>query len=143
MAPSPLTQQTSLPEGKTVNAITMAKTAYAASSRTPLKTNRGTEYELFAQITHRMDQHANESTFDFAKLAQALHDNRRLWTLLAADVADEMNGLPAELRARIFYLAEFTADHTRQVLSGDAAASVLVEINTAIMRGLRQTGVSA
>lgn len=126
-----------------MNAINMAKTAYATSSRTPLQTNRGTEYELFAQITHRLDQHAKGDKSAFANLAQALHDNRRLWTMLAADVAEDANGLPTDLRARIFYLAEFTADYTRQVLSNDADPSTLVDINTAVMRGLRQTGVAA
>lgn len=124
-------------------AISMAKTAYATSSRTPLQTDRGTEYDLFAQITHRLGQHAKKQTSSFAELAQALHDNRKLWTLLAADVAEDANGLPAELRARIFYLAEFTADYTRQVLSDHADPTVLVDINTAVMRGLRHSGVPA
>ncbi len=126
-----------------MNAISMAKTAYAPSSRAALQTSRGTEYELFAQITHRMDQHAKNSTSGFADLAHALHDNRKLWTLLAADVAEDMNGLPSELRARIFYLAEFTADYTRKILSDGADPSVLVDINTVVMRGLRQTGAAA
>lgn len=126
-----------------MNAISMAKTAYATSSRTPLQTSRGMEYELFAQITHRLDQYAKNRSSGFADLAQALHDNRKLWTLLAADVAEDTNGLPAELRARIFYLAEFTADYSRKVLSDDADPSALVDINTAVMRGLRQTGMAA
>jgi flagellar protein FlaF len=67
----------------------------------------------------------------------ALHDNRRLWTAFAADLATQGNGFPPELRARLFYLAEFTCRHTDQVLSGAATADVLVEINTAVMRGLR------
>ena len=45
--------------------------------------------------------------------------------------------LPDDLRARIFYLAEFTDQHTRKVLNGRDTAGPLIEINTAIMRGLR------
>ena len=58
--------------------------------------------------------------------------------LTAADVADRANGLPQDLRARIFYLAEFTDQHSSKVLSGKGKADVLVEINAAIMRGLRE-----
>ena len=119
-----------------MNAVALAKTAYNSSSRAPLRTSRGTEYEAFAKATHQLGR---AQTSNFADLAAALHENRRLWTLLAADVAGEGNGLPDDLRARVFYLAEFTADHSRKVLSDGADAAVLVEINTAVMRGLRQS----
>ena len=122
-----------------MNATTMAKTAYSAPGQ-PTRTARGTEYELFARITHRLKAAATLGEAGFSSLARALHDNRRLWTTLAADVADPGNQLPAPLRARLFYLAEFTTQHTRKVLAGDADAAVLVDINTSIMRGLRQEG---
>ncbi len=88
-----------------------------------------------------MHRALQEKPLDFSALVQALHENRELWTLLATDVADKDNKLPAQLRAQIFYLAEFTNHHTRQVLAQDATADVLVEINTAVMRGLRQQKV--
>lgn len=121
-----------------MNALNMAKTAYAAA-QTPIRTPRGTEYEAFARTTHRLKAAATMGRAGFAQLAQAIYENRQLWTLLAADVADNENGLPQELRARIFYLAEFTNQHSRKVLNGNAEADVLVEINVAIMRGLRAT----
>ena len=73
---------------------------------------------------------------DFPRLAQALHLNRQLWTRLAADVADAGNPLPDDLRARIFYLAEFTAAHSGRVLRGRASVDALIEVNLAVMRGL-------
>ena len=75
-------------------------------------------------------------------LARAIHDNRSLWTALAADVAIETNPLPRPLRAQIFYLSEFTAQHSRKVLAGDASVDVLIDINTAVMRGLRGEGAA-
>ena len=63
--------------------------------------------------------------------------NLRLWSALAADLASPENALPPELRARLFYLYEFTAQHSRAILDGSGSASVLVDINTAVMRGLR------
>ena len=53
-----------------------------------------------------------------------------------------LDGLPALLRARLFWLYEFTASHSRAVLEGKAEATVLVEINTAVMRGLRGEGAT-
>lgn len=119
-----------------MNTAAMAKMAYQSSSRAPLRTPRGTEYEALAKVTHQLK---NSLTSSFSQLATALHENRRLWTVLAADVADHDNGLPDTLRAQVFYLAEFTFDHSRKVLLKGDDPSILIEINTAIMRGLRQS----
>ncbi|HHX91755.1 MAG TPA: flagellar biosynthesis regulator FlhF, partial [Paracoccus sp.] len=70
----------------------------------------------------------------------AMHDNRRLWSAFATDLADSDNQYPRDLRARLFYLAEFVNQHTEKALSGDAPAGVLVDINLAVMRGLRPQG---
>lgn len=120
-----------------MNATQQAQTAYGTNGHT-IRTHRGTEYEAFAQITGRLKQSAAAGKSRFKDLASALHDNRRLWTILATDVADNDNGLPRDLRARIVYLAEFTRIHSGKVLAGTAEAGPLIEINTAIMRGLRE-----
>ncbi len=126
----------------------MARTAYSGAA-IPTRTGRGAEYEVFARITRRLRQAqagaqaGAQLRNGFADLVQALHDNRSLWTALAADVAMAANGLPAELRARIFYLSQFTAHHTRRVLAGEASAEVLIDVNTAVMRGLRGEGEGA
>ncbi|SPH23452.1 hypothetical protein DEA8626_02515 [Defluviimonas aquaemixtae] len=116
----------------------MALSAYAGAA-IPTRTGRGTEYELFARVTHRLKAAAHGDG-DFNALVRAVHDNRSLWTALAADVAIETNELPSELRAQIFYLSEFTSAHSRRVLAGEAGVDVLVDINTAVMRGLRSEG---
>ncbi|WP_456390110.1 flagellar biosynthesis regulator FlaF [Profundibacter sp.] len=118
-----------------MNAFSMAKTAYSNSS-TPTRTPRGTEYDAFARITHRMKSSAVDAS-NFNALVSALHDNNKLWSILAADVSDKDNALPDALRGRIFYLYEFTAQHTHKVLRKEASIDVLVDINTAVMRGLR------
>jgi flagellar protein FlaF len=69
-----------------------------------------------------------------------LQENRRLWVTLAAAVADNDNALPTDLRARLFYLAEFTEAHSKKVLRGTAPVAPLIEVNTAVMRGLRKEG---
>lgn len=122
-----------------MNSQTLAQTAYS-SGRTPIRTERGTEYELFARVTHKMRAAAARGKTGFAALAEAVHHNRQLWTLLATNVADQDNALPRDLRARIFYLAEFTQDYSSKVLTGGSSIAPLVEINAAMMRGLRGQG---
>lgn len=122
-----------------MNANTLAKMAYSGRAA-PTRTARSIEYELFARITHRLKVHAEKGALGFALLAEALHDNLCLWTTLATDVAEPTNGLPQTLRARIFYLAEFTRSHTPRILAGAATSDVLIDINTAVMKGLRTEG---
>lgn len=123
-----------------MNSQTLARSAYA-KNKTPIRTERGTEYEIFARVTHKMRTAAAKGKIGFAALAEAVHHNRQLWSMLAADVADKDNALPRDLRARIFYLAEFTQDYSSKVLTKDASIAPLVEINAAMMRGLRGQGV--
>ena len=120
-----------------------ARSTYANHAHA-LKAPRDIEYDMLARITGRIRDHLPHARGRTpAALIAALHDNRRLWTTFAADLADAGNGFPPELRARLFYLAEFTLQHTEQVLTGIATADVLVEINTAVMRGLRGQGASS
>lgn len=118
-----------------MNATQLAQTAYRNQAQT-IRTERGLEYDAFARITHHLGLAAAKGREDIHNLAAALHDNRRLWTILATDVADPENPLPQELRARIVYLAQFSHHHSTMVLNGDASIQPLIDINTAMMRGL-------
>lgn len=122
-----------------MNAFDMARTAYT-SPAAPIRTTRGTEYSAFAKITHQLRAAASKKKTSFPEFVKALDDNRRLWNLLAGDVASADNQLPKELRAQIFYLAEFTQKHTSDILKGNADEVSLIDINTSIMRGLRREG---
>ncbi len=119
-----------------MNAIQQAQHAYRNETQT-IRTDRDTEYNILAQITHRMKSASERGQGGFNDLVAALHDNRRLWTIMAADVADRDNPLPDSLRARIVFLAEFTRLQSRKILSREAKADALIDINTAVMRGLR------
>lgn len=114
----------------------LAEQSYASPTRSTASL-RGIEYQAFARITRDLSAFRDGAAGQFAKLAEALNDNLRLWTILGTDVAREGNALPPELRSKLFYLFEFTHQHTRKVLKGEAQADILVEINTAVMRGLR------
>lgn len=119
----------------------MAHSAYGRPE-TPVKSQRSIEYDLFARITKRMTAAWAARSSDFAGLVRALHDNTAMWRTLASDVAEPENGLPKTLRARLFYLYEFTAQHSPKILDDKASVEVLVDINTAVMRGLRGEGSS-
>ncbi|WP_170533496.1 flagellar biosynthesis regulator FlaF [Ruegeria sp. SCP10] len=119
----------------------LAHNAYAQTAA-PVRTPRDTEFEAISKITRRLKAAAASKTTDFAAFVQAVHENRRLWTVLATGVSDSDNALPNELRARIFYLAEFTEHHSSQVLGNNATVEPLLEINTAVLRGLRQGGAA-
>lgn len=122
-----------------MSVIEQARQAYAPTNF-PLHTPRSVEAELVSQITANLKKAAANLPKEFPAFIQALHDNRRMWTTLAIDVADTNNSLPANLRAQIFYLAEFTEQQTSKIISEKSDSAVLVEINTAILRGLNKSG---
>jgi flagellar biosynthesis activator protein FlaF len=126
--------------------IAQSAAAHAAYARpeAPQRNPRAVEYDLLARTTKALAQAAaGKSDGFFPALVTALDDNQRLWSTLAADVAEPENGLPAKLRAQLFYLYEFTTQHSRAVRDGKASVEVLIDINTAVMRGLRGQGASA
>ncbi|MDT8857996.1 flagellar biosynthesis regulator FlaF [Paracoccaceae bacterium Fryx2] len=125
-----------------MNALNLARNAYGRPEA-PVRSARSVEYELFARITQRLSQAWSRRKTDHAGLVAALHDNTQMWRTLAADVASSANALPTALRAQLFYLFEFTAQHSPKVLESGASAEVLVDINTAVMRGLRGEGGGA
>lgn len=113
-----------------------ARAAYASPSPAT-RSPRALEYELLARASQRLAAGWERRAQDFPALVAALDENLRLWRTLALDVADPGNALPAALRARLFWLYEFAEAHSARVREGRAGVEVLVDINTAVMRGLR------
>ena len=117
-----------------MSAPLLAQSAYKQNVR-EIRSDRANEYEALSQVTARMKRNAAAAN-TYSELVAAMHDNRRLWTALAQDVAGENNGLPRELRAKLVYLYEFISVHTSRILKGDAQVGPLIDINLAVMRGL-------
>ena len=114
-----------------------ARSGYAAAAA-PIRTERGTEYAVFAQVTHRLKAVDETDKAAFPGLAHAVFDNQRLWgTLSRGPDAATRNALPVALRAQLISLAEFVRRHSLAVLGGRASVAPLIDINTAIMKGLR------
>lgn len=118
-----------------MTAHSMAMRAYAQAASS-IKTERQSEYDTIARVTKELKAASANAEKDFPRLAAAVHKNNELWTLLAMDVANEDNGLPRDLRARLFFLSEFSKRHAAQVLGRKADVAPLLEINTAILKGL-------
>ncbi len=122
-----------------MNSLNMARSAYGRQ-QAPVRSNRKTEYDLFTQMTRRLATANSKRSVDFPAFVAAVHDNIVMWRTLASDVADPDNALPQTLRAQLFYLYQFTVEHSRKVLADKAKIEVLIDINTAVMRGLRGEG---
>lgn len=106
------------------------------------RSGRRTEYDAIARVTKGLRDTATKAKSDFPAYAEALNLNQRLWTALVVDLADKNNPLPAELKARLIYLGEFTRHHTRKILRDGASVMPLLEINMAVMRGLKNEGAA-
>lgn len=119
-----------------MNAISQAQRAYSSASA-PIRTTRGTEYDAIARITYQLKTAAAKGPNGFAALVEAMQSNNKMWQIFAIDVADKDNQLPKGLKAQIFYLAEFTRQHTSKVLARQANVAPLLDINLAILRGLK------
>ncbi|MGD1923641.1 MAG: flagellar biosynthesis regulator FlaF [Paracoccaceae bacterium] len=111
---------------------TSGYTAAARSTALP----RDIEYKVFSNVTGQLKRRASDAA-DFPALLQALTENVNLWRTIAFDVMDANNGLPQQLRAQLFYLFEFTQAHTTKVMRREAGVEPLIEINSAIMQGLK------
>jgi flagellar protein FlaF len=119
---------------------TRGYTQTTASTGTP----RSIELQAFQRVTSMLSASKAENA-PFNVKAEAVYLNTKLWLTLAVDLLSPQNALPTELRAQLFGLAEFQRKHGLKVLSNQAEIDDLIEINTAIMRGLRgdtETGVS-
>ena len=118
-----------------MSAHAVTQNAYGDATRA-MGSPRDVEYQVFSQITGQLNRAIKEGR-PFTELAMALHENLRLWTVIALDVTNSENGLPVPLRGQLADLSKFTRSHTQKVLRREADAAILIEINTAVMRGLR------
>jgi len=122
-----------------VSATTQAMRGYAEHASST-RSQRRSEYDVIARVTRELRDCAVRAKSDFPAFAKALHTNQKLWTALVVDIADANNPLPADLKARIIYLADFTRQHTSRVLRENASVMPLLEINMAVLRGLKTDG---
>lgn len=104
----------------------------AARSENP----RDAEYRLFGQVTRALIEASEIPPEDVKGRIDALDWNRRLWSALASDCADEGNVLPVPLRAQIISLSLWVSRHTSAVIRREEDIDPLIDINRIMMQGL-------
>ncbi|WP_325168770.1 flagellar biosynthesis regulator FlaF [Paracoccus caeni] len=100
-----------------------------------VRTARDSEYDVFSRITRMLRQ--ADTTDDRRAMIDAVHKNNQLWTILATDLAETGNLLPDDVKAGLISLAAFSLRHGHAVLAGRAEISALIDVNVAVMKGLR------
>lgn len=112
-----------------------AASAYANVATSVLDT-RGIEQRIFQQTNGRLMAARDTPGASFAQLAEAVHVNTQLWTMLAVDVLSDENTLPKTLRGQIASLALYAQKTGRAVLREEAKVDELIDLNRAIIAGL-------
>ena len=84
-------------------------------------------------------EEAKEVTKDVESYSKALRFNHLLWTIMQADITEEENQLPAEIKANVMSLSIFIDKQTTKALrSGEAKdLDILININRNLAAGLR------
>jgi flagellar protein FlaF len=79
-----------------------------------------------------------------ARLDEALKKNQMLWTFFQAELADDANPLPLEIRKNLLNLSRFVDRRTFDVMAFPAAdkLGVLININRNIAAGLSGPGAA-
>ncbi len=113
--------------------------AMSPQSVATLRAPRDMEYDAFSRVTAALK--AAQSGQDAAARTAAVHQNNNLWNILLADLSSPGNSLPADLRGDLVSLALFSVQHGLKVMSDTAGIEPLVDINLAVMRGLRGEGM--
>lgn len=116
--------------------MNLAHKMYAKTSK-ETASDKQIELRIFSSITSQMQSADITQVGGFAKLAEAMQDNIRLWNMLSIDVIQDGNMLPDQIKAYVINLGEFTRQHTLKVLAGEGRIDALVDINKAIINGLR------
>ena len=114
-----------------------AAVGYGTQQLGATKTTRETEYSVVLRVTQELKKYANCQVRELPKQFAAVERNSKLWDVFVQDVSANGNKLPAELKAGILSLGAFVEKHTTQVYNRKATIMPLIEINEAILKGLR------
>jgi flagellar protein FlaF len=85
----------------------------------------------------------NESDMDAFK--KAVRFNHLLWTIIQADITEEENKLPDEIKANIMSLSIFIDKQTTKALqdSSHAVLQSMIDVNKNLAAGLREDAAAA
>lgn len=100
---------------------------------------RDLEASALMKAAARLQSARDDATAGDATYEAALTHNRRLWTVIAAAVADPVSPLPEDLKARLMTLANFVFNQTIGATAEPTADKLtsLITINRDLASGLR------
>ncbi|MBK1669545.1 hypothetical protein CKO28_16015 [Rhodovibrio sodomensis] len=110
----------------------MGVNAYTAATIRHENPRQG-EVAVMIRLTRMLEEAGAGS-----ELISALDENRRYWTKLMAHLADDANQLPEVTRAQLISIGNWVGRFSSQVIAGKAERAPLIDINKAIIAGLRQ-----
>ncbi len=115
----------------------------AAYQRTALSTETpvSTEHRAFVEVTRRLID-SGKADVPVARRMEALYDNLRLWLILTADLAEEDNPFPNDLKARLISLGIWVERYTASAIKGDKPMQPLIDVNREIAAGLSQVSAA-
>jgi len=116
----------------------LANRSYKAVQK-DMMSDKAIELRVFMSVTAQLKALDKADRNYFVKLSDAIIDNLKLWKIVFIDLVDPKNPLPMDLKNQLLGLSEFTETHSRKVLLSEAEPDVLVDINNAIIGGLRQS----
>jgi flagellar biosynthesis regulator FlaF len=95
---------------------------------------RDIEYRVLARATEQLSRATGATP---SALAEAVHDNRTIWMAFATDLAHPDNAWHDEGKARMISLAGWVIAESERVMAGARSPDALIDINRAVMLGLR------
>ena len=103
---------------------------------------RELEVQLLLRAAARLQAVHDDWERDRAALDQALHFNRKLWTIFLTSVTNKDNPLPAEIRQNVANLGLFVMNQTLSVMGNPQRERLpsLININRELAAGLRSNG---
>lgn len=115
-----------------------AANAYAEAARIGMPL-RDLEASALMKAAARLQSARDDATPGEPAYDAALTHNRRLWTVIAAAVADPVSPLPDDLKARLMTLANFVFNQTIGATAEPSAEKLtsLIAINRDLASGLR------
>lgn len=121
-----------------MNNMNMARQGYKAVQK-EMTSDKSVELRVFMSVTAQLRAVDAQDKLQFPALSDAILENLKLWKILFIDLVNPKNTLPLDLKTSLIQLADFTQNHSRRVLLGEASPDVLVDINNSVIAGLRQS----
>jgi len=122
-----------------MSTASLARQAYQTSAHVA-PTPKAIEADAFQRVTTLLKNSRETNNTTFGDTVQAVHMNKRLWSLLASALAEDQNALPQDLKVGLLNLALFTERQCKDVLSGESPVDAMIEINQAVLSGLKAKG---